>query len=153
MSTRISPQPPGQEFTDCSACDVTNVTQGAKYMADLPTLQAGMNGCLPFAVSTNSGELDAAKQSDKTPSDRQQPALLEQVVDTILALLASSKLQTAKLALQLLPAIERVITAHQPEMLQGFATQIWNVCRSVQICKQYVPHPFPTCDLQKGIFP
>ena len=84
------------------------------------------------AVSTNSSEPDDPTQQ-RVMAPKQQPSdhtsLLEQLVETTLALLASSRQPDAKLALQLLPAIEKFITAHQPETLGGFSAQIWNTCR------------------------
>ena len=81
------------------------------------------------AVSTNSGELDVSEQHDDLGLIKQPATLLERLVERTIALLASSKQPNAKLALQLLPAVERFITRHQPEMLQGFSQQIWDACR------------------------
>ena len=73
----------------------------------------------------------------------QPPNLMQRLVPTAFAMLGSGQLQYTKAALQLLPCAERVITAHSPEMLTHFSSEIWRACRYgwTVLCKHVTMFP------------
>ena len=81
------------------------------------------------AVSTKSSADETGRQHGDAP--QQQPTLMQRLVRTALTMLDSGQLQHCKSALQLLASAERAITAHSPEMLGWFSSEIWTTCRCV----------------------